>query len=150
MPLKLNVGLQKKIGQPDYGSLGASCHLEVEVEASLVRETDQLREKIRYLFAQAKLAVEEELSGSQQEAGGNNGNGRHDNGGNGQRRLSGNERGATSAQIRALHAIAGRNRIDLSTRLGEDFGVSHPEDLSISQASELIDSLKSSATGGRR
>ncbi len=36
MPLKLNVGVNKKIGLPDYGSLGTSCHVEVEVDSGLI------------------------------------------------------------------------------------------------------------------
>ncbi len=89
MPMKLNIGWQKKVGQPDFGSLGASCHLEVEVESSLVREPDQLREQIKHLFDQAKQAVEEELNGSgtgDAISSGHNGNGNgsaHNTNGNG-------------------------------------------------------------------
>ena len=142
MPMTLNIGLSRKVGEANYGSRGASVHFAVEVEASLLREPNELREKIKYLFSQAKEAVEEELSGGSQEANGKNGNGHHQNSRNG--------RGATSAHVRAIHAIASRERVDLTARLGEDFGVSHPEDLSISDASELIDGLKSNGTGGRR
>lgn len=148
--LKLNVGLSKKIGQPDYGSLGASCHLDVEVEASLLRKPEQLREKIQYLFAQAKQAVEEELHGGQQAADGHHGNGRHDSG-NGHQR-SNNGRSATASQVRAIHAIANRQRLDLAAELRSRFGVDLPDELSISEASELIDQLKpqTNGSGGRR
>ena len=36
MPMKISVGLAKKIGLPDYGSLGASCNIEFEAEHGLV------------------------------------------------------------------------------------------------------------------
>ncbi len=36
MPLTLNDGLTKEIGLPDYGSVGASCHVEIELDGSLV------------------------------------------------------------------------------------------------------------------
>ncbi len=32
MGIKVNVGLAKKIGQPDYGSLGATCNVEFELD----------------------------------------------------------------------------------------------------------------------
>ena len=63
MPLKLNVGLSKKIGQPDYGSLGASCNLEVELDQSLVfGDLDGLHERIQNVFAACRQAVTDELA----------------------------------------------------------------------------------------
>ena len=38
MPMTLNVGLSKKVGLPDYGSLGASCSVTVELDQHLLRD----------------------------------------------------------------------------------------------------------------
>ena len=62
MPLTLSVGLSRKVGEANYGSRGANVNFTVELESSLIREPDQLREKVRYLFHLAKEAVEEELA----------------------------------------------------------------------------------------
>jgi hypothetical protein len=156
MPLKLNVGLTKKIGEANYGSRGASVNFDVELEANLTGEPEQLRERIRYLFALAKDAVEEELSGSSPTStNGHHGNG-YNNGQNGNGNSNGSRRSskgrpATASQVRAIHAIASRNHVDLDSQLSE-FGVTKPDGLSLSQASELIDALKSqpTGTGGRR
>lgn len=158
MPLRLNVGLSKKIGLPDYGSLGASANLELELDSGAIGDPDRLRQQVRHLFGLAKASVEEELN--QQQAvlpnAGANGHGRdpHTNGnGNGHsasnrnsspRRSNG--RTATQSQIRAIKAIANRQRLDLGPQL-EHFGVRAVEDLGIQQASELIDELKAQPAG---
>lgn len=145
MPLTMNVGLNRKVGEPNYGSRGASVNLEVELESSLVREPDQLREKIRYLFRLAKEAVEEGLKGEAAPPATNgHSNGRHHH--------PTNRRCATASQVRALHAIASRQAIDLASEVSSRYGVQRPDDLSITEASELIDSFKpqASGSGGRR
>ena len=48
---------------------------------------------------------------------------------------------ATEEQVRAIRSIAARQHADLDGLL-RDYGVSRPEDLSIRQASGLIDALK--------
>jgi hypothetical protein len=37
MPLKLNVGLSRKIGEENYGSRGASVNLELELDAGCIQ-----------------------------------------------------------------------------------------------------------------
>jgi hypothetical protein len=37
MPLTLGVGLTKKTGLPNYGSVGAGCHIEVKLDGSLLQ-----------------------------------------------------------------------------------------------------------------
>ena len=48
--LRLNIGANQKIGQPNYGSRGASVQFEVELESSLVGDPEHLQEKVRSLL----------------------------------------------------------------------------------------------------
>ncbi|HEX3658045.1 MAG TPA: hypothetical protein VGG64_11735 [Pirellulales bacterium] len=151
--LKLNVGFNRKVGESNYGSRGASVNLELELESGLIGDPDKLKDRIRQLFTLAKTSVDEELAGNtSSNHGTGNGNTSQPANGSGQRRNNG--RHATASQVRALHAIAGREQLDLAAVLAERFNVSQADDLSINEASELIDSLKaqsnSSGTGGRR
>jgi len=143
--LKLNVGLNKKIGEAAYGSRGASAELQLEAESSLVDRPDRLRERIRPLFALAKASVDEELNG----ANASQANGYAGDGHGGRRDAA---RKATASQARALHVIADRQRVDLAGMLRQRFGVDTAGDLTITEASELIDEMKSPAKGigGRR
>ena len=66
MPLKLNVGLCKKLGLPDYGSLGATCHLELELDQSLLQhDLVALHQHIRAAYTACRQAVQDELSREQ-------------------------------------------------------------------------------------
>ena len=155
--LKLNCGFNKKVGEANYGSRGASVALELELESGLIAEPDKLKQRIQQLFALAKESVEAELNGPAQVANGAttngggpaNGNG-HANNGNGHCRDG--TRKATASQARALHAIADRHRVDLAGLLRQRFGVDTAGELTITEASALIDELKlpANVNGGRR
>ena len=140
MPLKVSVGLSKKIGLPDYGSLGASCHVEVELDQSLLAsDLDGFHSKVKQAFVACRQAVQDELSrhqDAQPAAGQHNGNGHT----NGQRRTQ--VRKATSSQVRALEAISHKLQLDLAKWLQQRYGLRLASDLTITQASESIDALK--------
>jgi len=157
MPLTLNVGISKKLGLPDYGSVGAICNVSVELDAALLtQDTDGFQRHVHNAYAACAKAVNDELARHKPSAdAGSNGNTNRvgSNGGtngNGSRRSTG--RSATQSQVRAIHAIANRQRIDLTAELRSRFGVDRPDDLAITEASELIDSMKATANsnGGRR
>jgi hypothetical protein len=63
MPLTLNVGISKKIGQPDFGSVGATCNVSVELDAALLtREPDAFQRHVRNAYAACSQAVNDELT----------------------------------------------------------------------------------------
>ncbi len=78
MPMKLNVGLSKKLGQPDYGSLGACCNVEVELDGSLLRnDLEAFHNHVRNAFTACRQAVHDELARHQGQPAVNNGTAAH-------------------------------------------------------------------------
>jgi hypothetical protein len=62
MPLRLNVGLTKKVGLPAFGSIGATCHVEVELDANLLHDPENFQRHVRHAFSVCTQAVADELS----------------------------------------------------------------------------------------
>jgi hypothetical protein len=170
MPMTVKVGLAKKVGQPDFGSLGASCDIELELDGGLLfNDLEGLQHKIQTAYVACRQAVNDELAGQRrtieptfaEAAAGNNGHGQPASNGhhhripaeNGQNPTNGRSqvtkgkyRAATTSQVRALHAIATRQGFNLTERLREQFSLYRAEELSISEASRLIDELNQSST----
>jgi hypothetical protein len=137
--LRLNVGTNRKIGQPDFGSAGASCNLELELDTALFQDVDGLQQVVRRAYSACNQAVNDELSrlthhdGSQHHDAGQN----HDqpalnrepvvevrttpaiNGATvtriqpAQFTTHPSPRPATTSQVRAIRAICSRRKIDL-------------------------------------
>jgi hypothetical protein len=151
MPLTLNCGLTKKIGEPNFGSRGASINVELELESALINDPAKLQERIRQAFAIVRTSLAEELNGNGQSPNHEQGNGQQKpstaTNGNGASK-NGGQRQATQSQVKAIHAIANNRGTDLSKFLNERFHVARPDDLTIKDASKAIDILK--ADGERR
>jgi len=150
--MKLNVGVHRKLGQPDFGSVGARCDIELELDGTLLfANPDVLQDKIRTAYSACERAVAHELSHLTHRSAptGNNGQSQHPAPANGHQNpthadstRNGSPRPATSSQIRALHAIANRQGLHLTDLLKQRFHVYKAEKLSIVQVSDLIDELK--------
>jgi hypothetical protein len=165
MPLTLNVGVSRKMGLPDYGSIGASCNLQMELDAGLLdHDLDGFHARIRGAYVAAHQAVHDELSRLQavgdvktapspsastvkREANGDHRANRNTNGtiAKVQSDRPRTRKPATASQVKAILAIARRQDADLVGLLRQEFDLERPEDLSLRQASQLIDLLKTSA-----
>jgi hypothetical protein len=147
MPIKLNCGLSKKVADNNYGSRGASIHMEVEVESSLSGDPAGLKERIRRVFSLVRDSLAEELKGvgtSQPRTPNQNGHTAPASNSNGQKTPP---RAATQSQVRAIGAIAKRLQLNIDDLLGQRYHVTRPQDLSIKQASEFIDELNKNNGG---
>jgi hypothetical protein len=152
MPLKLNVGVSRKVGLPAYGSVGASCNLELELDATLLdRDLDGFHAQLRGAYVAAHQAVHDELARLQTPVDPPR-DGFHQSHGNvPEPRAPGDRsrarKSATPNQVKAILAIARRQHADLEELLRQEHDLARPEQLSLRQASALIDRLKEMGEG---
>ena len=74
MPIKINVGLSKKVGLPEFGSLGASCNVEFEADQQLLqKDLNGFYQRVAEAFDSCRQAVQNELNRHQQTAKAGNG-----------------------------------------------------------------------------
>lgn len=154
MPLKLNVGVSKKVGLPDYSSAGATCNLELELDAHLLDgDLDAFHRRVRSAYVACQRSVLDELERLQAppinltpSTGRPNGSPRSNRSPVLHSPVERTQppKYATPGQIRALAAIARSHHADLAGLL-QDYDVDRPEALTVKQASELIDRLKAAA-----
>jgi hypothetical protein len=141
--LRIVVGAARKVGLPNYGSLGANCTIESEADSTLLDDPERLHQKIRTAYAVAWEAVEEQLQQRSQPAPPDPGGGQPSDAG-----LTGQP--ATPRQIEYAHKLADQitdmGSAQLSAFTQEVFAKSL-QALSCSEASRLIDLLKQIRAG---
>lgn len=149
--LKLNIGLSKKVGQPDYGSLGASCHVEVELDGSLLSDDlDQFHQRVQQAYVACRQAVNDELSQQGQQPVPSSTPAHTRSTGNGNGRHATNGHSATEKQLDYARQLA--RQIDgLGTRRLDDLAdkmFAKPlAALTTLDGSGLIDALKAIKSG---
>ena len=160
MALKLCVGTSQKVGQPDFGSLGASCEVEIELSPSLLQDDlDTFHRHVRTAYVACRQAVSDELArhesrstGSQPPPAGqpeprptasrSNGNNGNENGSNGHR-ASQKQRNYANQLAGQIPRLGTRRIESLSQKM---FG-KPVADLASLDASALIDTLKALKDG---
>jgi hypothetical protein len=142
MPINLTVNRNRKVSK-NYNSEGHGVSITVELDQGLLARPNELRHEIDRLYGEADAALDRQTTNpdqppSQSDNGSSNGNGTH---------IDDRLPAMTDSQNRAISAIAtrlGLNPIEEARNvLGTEF-----EDLTIRQASKLIDRLKSFQEAG--
>ena len=147
--IKLNVGACRKVSDNHYGSKGGNVNIELELDSSLALDSQKLRDHIRKLFDLANASLSEELQANNEPACVENSY-PHRDGAN----LNGNGAGhavsvaptrfATEKQILCIQGLARKHGIPVPELL-KQAGVRVFNDLSVRQASSMIESLKGSS-----
>jgi hypothetical protein len=158
--LKLHAGISRKVGLPGFSSASASCHIEAELDSSLLQDREGFQIVVQRAYQSCEQAVQDQIARltdgtnpqpAQQEvievrtnptiAGARITNGTNTTPAQFPNRPS--PRPATASQVKAIRAICARRRIDLVNLLRERYGLGTADELGIRQASVLIDDLKS-------
>ena len=62
MAMKIDVGVCKKVGLPDYGSAGAHCDITLEADISVLNNPDEFQERVRHAYGLCRQAIKNELA----------------------------------------------------------------------------------------
>ena len=166
MTIKINVGVNKKIGLPDYGSAGGHCNIEIEADNSILDDAEDFLQRVRDAYEVARMSVEEELSHHRPSGNGNNAGAtqsrvepqqqrqeyRNDNSRSDNNSNSGNRYIASAKQQQFIaslvKAIKGLDWRMLDKYCDVQFGKACSQ-LSPKEASALIDDLQAAKAGGK-
>ena len=146
--IKLNVGACRKVSDNHYGSRGGNVNIELELDSTLALDSTKLRDHIRKLFDIANASLSEELQANNERASVEDSH--HHDGGS----FNGNGAGhavsvvpvryASEKQLALIQGLLRKSKIPYQPLLG-DCKVSSFNELTVQQASRMIESLKSSS-----
>ena len=144
--IKLNVGACRKVSDNHYGSKGGNVNIELELDSSLALDSQKLRDHIRKLFDLANASLSEELQANNEPACVDEPHHQRD-----ESSFNGNGAGhavsvppvrfATEKQIICIQGLARKHGVPVPELL-KQAGVRVFNDLSVRQASQMIESLK--------
>jgi hypothetical protein len=163
--LKLHAGISRKVGLPGFSSASASCHIEAELDSTLLNDAEGFQIVVQRAYQSCEQAVQDQIARltdhdeAQHESQSSppevievrtsptitgaritNGTAAH---APARFTNSPSPRPATASQVKAIRAICARRRIDLVNLLRDRYGLTTADELGIRQASTLIDELKS-------
>lgn len=62
MAMKIDVGVCRKIGLPEYGSAGSHCNITLEADISVLNDPDEFQRRVRHAYGLCRQSVEAELA----------------------------------------------------------------------------------------
>jgi hypothetical protein len=144
MSMKITIGLGKVACTSQGEQISATCGMEIELDAAAGEvNRDEIQRRMARGYATCWQAIVEELQKrlatvptsepTSQIVGGSNGSASN---------RPNRNRLATPAQVKAIHGIARRKKLNVPSLLRERYSIGRPEELSVREASELIDNLK--------
>ncbi len=154
--IKIHANVSKKVPVPGVQFSSQSFMAGIEIEVSDGATAEQIQGRIKEVYGLLENTIDAEIAAQgasdtpePKGLGGNGGNGgqrRWNNPrSNGNGHKNGNGRHASQAQIKAIFAIShsiGLERDQLLDYINTEFGVATPDELTIKQASTVIENLK--------
>lgn len=145
--IKLNVGASRKVSDNHYGSRGGCVNVELELDSSLALDSQKLRDHIRKLFDLANASLSEELQANNEPACVDEPHHQRDGAtlnGAGHAVSVVPVRYATEKQIVCIQGLARKHGVPVPELL-KQAGVRVFNDMSVRQASQMIEGLKGSS-----